>query len=353
MKKILLSGIVVIGLIAGFSGCASSGPKQLSFKEKYGVDIKDINTLPEETQITIVKDYGGNVRHIKNPSEKVQLAAVRNPSFLANGIDGIKNPSEKIQLEAINYVDNVKELLRGIKNPTVKVIITAIKKGGNNVLTYVKNPSKEVLEFLLEEDPSSLKYFKNISEDFQFKMIKQSPDNLRYIVYPTEKIKLLAIEQNPELIKYEVYPNEKIQLTALKKDPKLINYINNPTLKAKIIGYGKIETSLVHPKFVSSNKYLKLNVKGKELKITNLSNKFIKIKSIAEYFGKNVNNLSPVNIPPNTVITLDLFDNRKHIVSSINQTLQYGFAVEYKLSNSSRINDFYKTKKYKILDLIN
>ena len=62
----------------------------------------DINDLSEYEQIAYVRNRLGNIAEINNPSERVQLAAVRQHGtnlwyIIQNGI----NPSERVQLAAV------------------------------------------------------------------------------------------------------------------------------------------------------------------------------------------------------------------------------------------------------------
>jgi len=72
-----------------------------------------IETRPEEEHLVAVKQ--GGFRHINNPSEAVQLAAVKQNGWV---IMYIKNPSEKIQLAAVK---ESKWALQHIKTPSEKV----------------------------------------------------------------------------------------------------------------------------------------------------------------------------------------------------------------------------------------
>jgi hypothetical protein len=45
-----------------------------------------------------VQQYGYSIKYMKNPSERVQLAAVKQNAY---AIEYIKNPSERVQLAAV------------------------------------------------------------------------------------------------------------------------------------------------------------------------------------------------------------------------------------------------------------
>ncbi|NBP57438.1 hypothetical protein EBU71_13060 [bacterium] len=66
-------------------------------KQVYNVGglIQFIHNPSQEVQLAAVRRNSYSIRFIHNPSEKVQLAAVRkNPSSIKH----IQNPSEKVQL---------------------------------------------------------------------------------------------------------------------------------------------------------------------------------------------------------------------------------------------------------------
>ena len=81
------------------------------------------NMETEEKIIQKIKQDPFYIKHIKNPSEKVQLAAVRQ---YGSSISCIDNPSEKVQLAAINKYGSS---IYFIKNPTEKAIQAAILNG--------------------------------------------------------------------------------------------------------------------------------------------------------------------------------------------------------------------------------
>lgn len=60
-----------------------------------------INSKSEEDKIKLIKDNPYNIRHIKNPSEAVQLAAVR---IYKDSIMFIDKPTKLVQIELVkNY----------------------------------------------------------------------------------------------------------------------------------------------------------------------------------------------------------------------------------------------------------
>jgi archaellum component FlaD/FlaE len=60
--------------------------------------IKNIDNPSEKLQLIAIKQNVNAIKHIDNPTEKVQLAAIKQNG---NAIKHIDNPTEKVQLEAI------------------------------------------------------------------------------------------------------------------------------------------------------------------------------------------------------------------------------------------------------------
>ena len=88
-------------------------------------------------QIDNVETLSYNIQYIDNPSEIVQLAAVRHN---ADSFRFIKNPTEKVQLHAVRtYADQI----RFIENPSEKVQLAAVNKW-HAAIQYIKNPTEAV-----------------------------------------------------------------------------------------------------------------------------------------------------------------------------------------------------------------
>jgi hypothetical protein len=84
------------------------------------------------------------IRFIQNPSEKVQLAAVKKYGFV---IRFIQNPPEKVQLAAVQQDGHsISDIIDKGINPSEKVQLAAVK---NNVMAikYIQNPSERVLDY--------------------------------------------------------------------------------------------------------------------------------------------------------------------------------------------------------------
>jgi hypothetical protein len=107
-----------------------------------GIYIRLIENPSEELQLLAVKNNIHSLKYIKNPSESVQLFVVSNYGFAIRDIDG-KPPSEAVQLAAvkneglaIRYIKS-SELSEDVKSEAVTQNGYAIK--------YIENASDELL----------------------------------------------------------------------------------------------------------------------------------------------------------------------------------------------------------------
>lgn len=101
----------------------------------------DRRVVEEGRLLHAVQRDGAAISDIINPSEAVQLAAVRGmQSEPGEAIRYIKNPSEAVQLAAVSYRGRA---IRYIKNPSEAVQLAAVQQDGNAIY-FIDNPSEEV-----------------------------------------------------------------------------------------------------------------------------------------------------------------------------------------------------------------
>ncbi len=159
-------------------GLFDISPKVYRGGDAYPVAL--IGDMDDPELIQHISEYPWDIKIIRNPSEKVQLAAIEN---LPVSVQHIKNPTEKVQLTAI------------------------------------------------ENDPYSIRFIKNPTEKIQLAAIKKNPQKIAHIENPTEKVQLQSISKDPRIIRHIENPTEKVQLQSISKNPELIGYIKNPTPK--------------------------------------------------------------------------------------------------------------------------
>lgn len=179
-----------------------TGPRNVTF---------ELNYLPEEDQIKVVKNRGRHIQYIHNPSEEVLIAAVKQDGEAIKFID---NPSEEVQIEAVK---NYPIVIEYIDNPSEKVQIAMVSDNGY-AITYIKEtPSEKVQLAAVRASAGAL-----------FTIIQKN-------IVPSEEVQLAAVNKDPEVIKYLGYgrakASEKVQLAAVNKHYNSFRWIQNPSEK--------------------------------------------------------------------------------------------------------------------------
>lgn len=137
------------------------------YADQYIHALKGKN-IPENILLLAVEKDANMLKYIDNPSEKVQLAALKQSPYVA--IQLIPNPSEKMQLIAVK---DEAEAITHIDNPTPKVQLVAVNKR-----------------------PGTIKYINNPTEQAQIQAVRAGGPFIKYIKNPTEKVKALAAKTN-------------------------------------------------------------------------------------------------------------------------------------------------------------
>jgi len=135
----------LMALLLLFQGCNSNN------KLKYhGREVLQGNPS-EELQLKAVKMNDWNIRYIDHPYESVQRVVIE--KNLSNFFY-INNPSESIAiyaLKSMTYANTPRQQLidfnpiRVIKNPSEDLQLLAIKNSSDEVIKHIKNPTERVL----------------------------------------------------------------------------------------------------------------------------------------------------------------------------------------------------------------
>ncbi len=281
-KKALFIGAIV--MIVLLSGCTST-PKPINPWNFTPSQIKkNINNWDEDSQIIILtsgrygigtrayvgRNTGEFIKYIKNPSKKVQIAAVSgspNNSFYYSykNIQYIKNPDIEIIQAAMKGIDRkwlgtsgraeqYIKLYQMIKNPSDEVTLELLKevyrlskseskrffcrKGQERVL------SEKLLLTITKDYPLALNClkFNNINtfnKKSQMQLIQNQPSLLAWIKNPDKEIQLAAIKKDSTAIRFIKNPDKEVQLAAIKKDSTTIRFIKKPDEDIKRIAFQK------------------------------------------------------------------------------------------------------------------
>lgn len=198
--------------------------------------------------------------------------------------------------------------------------------------------------------------FNKLSDETQLKVIQHFGGNIRCVENPSEKVQLSAVEQHcGYAIRHIKNPSEKVQLAAVKQDKDAIEHIKNPTIKVQWAVYGYVSLKsedLRKLDFLLNNTEITVETKNGELIVTNKTNEFLKVLSFAEYIGENVFNISPFNIPPQGFRRVAPINDKNGIkITSLNDKILFGYAVEYKIGNG-KSKSLFKTQVYPVSKLL-
>lgn len=300
MKKLLITGSIIASILLG--GCASKNENKIE---------------------TIKKEDISNFKNVVNPSEELQIRAVK---------------SDYRNLQYIN-------------NPSLRVKLNAIKQNAE-ALTYINNPTEDFLMNAIRVNNQSLKYINNPTEDFLISVIQKEPKAIEYINNPSEKILLEIVNKDGLYIKNINNPSEKIQIAAVINNKKAFELIENPSeyVKSKLskmINKISIASYKING-FVLFDKNININViDNNKFSISNNTNTFISISMLSFYYGNNIKSISNIKMPPKSTNTIEFSNFDAHYGILEGEKVNFGFAVEYrdenKTYNLNKINKYYLT----------
>ena len=73
-----------------------------------------------------------------------------------------------------------------------------------------------------------------IDEYQQFLIIEQDLKNISFIKNPAKAVVKFIIENHPEILEY-IYPNELVHQYLIEYNPEFIRYIKNPSIVVKCL----------------------------------------------------------------------------------------------------------------------
>ena len=164
------------------------------YSSNKGVIMKtqDVNNLPEQDQIELVKERVDVIRVIDNPSEQVQLAAVKQSKY---AIEHIDNLSEVVQLAAVKEdAYAIEHIVKKGIEPSETIQLAAVQNRGAAIF-YIDNPSEAVQLAAVKENGMAIRHIidKGISpsEVVQLAAVQQSKYAIEDIKNSSEKVKAL------------------------------------------------------------------------------------------------------------------------------------------------------------------
>ena len=180
-------------------------------------EIAEFDEMPEDEQIRLVTRRSRAIRSITDPSEAVQLAAVKGYGLT---IQYIENPSEAVQLAAVTENGAA---LQHIKDPSEAVKLAAVKDDGH-AIEYIIDPSEEIQLAAVMNDPDSIGYIKDPSEKTKLAAVDRNWYAITYIKDQSPALQILAVMKNPDALEYMDYAHPEFWKDDEVKT-RLITYI--------------------------------------------------------------------------------------------------------------------------------
>lgn len=203
--------------------------------------ITAVENPSEKMQLAAVRQNPDLVSVLDNPTEEVQLAAVRQK---ADCLLQLREPTEKVCLAAI--AENP-EMIRYIHEPTEKMQLLVVRRNPE-MITLLENPCERAQLLAVMADSGLITAIGSPSANTQLSVVRKDPHLIREISVPDWKAQLYAVGQDPELIRFISEPAEKVQQSVLNGDASLIRLVRTPTEKAQMLAVGRNSSLIGHIK---------------------------------------------------------------------------------------------------------
>lgn len=195
------------------------------------IKLLESNThIYDSVKLRIVQYVPLYIRYINDPSEEIQLEAIKSDY---RSFRYIENPSEKAKIAAVtkNY-----KYIRYIKDPSKDVQLAAIKQN-YIAISYIRKPRKEVKIAALKEDYYSIAYIRKPSKDIQLEAIEQNWKSIKYIDNPCKEVQLAAVRKYWRAIDYIDRPYEDVFLESDKNRTMYVLLSDLYRSTKKYLGY--------------------------------------------------------------------------------------------------------------------
>ena len=184
--------------------------------------VRHMKNPTPEIELAAVKQNGNVIKYIPNPTPETQLAAVKQD---IQSIRYINNPTPEVQLAAVKSFGPAIEY---IKRPSPEVQLAAVKSFGT-AIEYIKRPSPEVQLAAVKDHGRAIRFIKRPSPEVQLAAVTQDGQAIYYINNPSPEVQLAAVKSFGPAIEYIKNPSPETQLAAVKQDGRAIRYIKNPS----------------------------------------------------------------------------------------------------------------------------
>lgn len=126
------------------------------FMNDFGETCKPVGSNWKFKYINALTEISLQIEYIKNPSEDIQLAAIKR---WVGTIKYIKNPSETLKLTAVTQNGYA---IAYIDNPSEELQLAAVNSNGCSI-KYIDNPSEKVQRAAVNNNERAIEYIDNLS----------------------------------------------------------------------------------------------------------------------------------------------------------------------------------------------
>jgi ribosomal protein S16 len=282
---------------------------EIDVKQKFiGKDKETwLNSIDESTQISVLKKDPKLIKYIKDPSEKVQLAAVRIGDVIEFIItNGIK-PSERVQRAAVAYWGNaIGNIIKAGITPSETVQLAAVTRLGHSISHIIKagiTPSETVQRAAVETDGGIIEYIIEAgitpSEAVQEAAVSKYGYAIDYIIKagikPSETVLQTSVSLSGNvilnIIKAGIKPSEDVQAIAVANSFDAIKYI----IKSGINPSERVQIASVKANGDSIQFIIKAGITPSET---------VQLESIIESSGRTIYDILDTGITPSEDVQL-------------------------------------------------
>lgn len=154
----------------------------------------------------------------------------------------------------MEFVKKYPMYIEKVENPSEELQLIAIRKDALAV-QYIKNPTRKVMEEAVIQKPLSIAYIKNPDEELQLLAIRSNSSVIQYIKKQTKQVKLEALRKNPLAINHIKGSDRSMRVEAFfalyKEEQEDKMEVKDPLLQTIKKGNKEMFVSLL-PKYKES-----------------------------------------------------------------------------------------------------
>lgn len=343
--------------------------------------------------VTFEGCYGNFTVGVPEQIDKIDYYAYKSPPCAKHGKcfwGGSQGGAKDIRLVGMDSTGGrYDKRVDIIESPTKETLTLAIKQNSHHGLVFelvesmVKSPSFRTMsqsdkdeialysiekdsstacmvvpyskDFLIKKNASYINCLSRPSEELQAYVMKENPLNFQYINNPSESLQRKAIDANQNNIKYLKDSSFDLQMYIAKTYPKYYRYLPDSYVKPSLIAQVETTFTARPSTFSMKNKELKVLMEDGEIVFKNLTKKFLSIQSVSEYYGPTIYKIfadNDLSLPPESKVTWGRTRDVTMKASSMNDIVNYGFAVKYYVAGSQTQKNLYDTKDYTTSQLL-